>query len=132
SLAQEADTPQSRPIEATGALNILVRNVAAAGALVDLLHAHAGPEGTSIDIFANRVDALAGAGRTTLTRGQIARVLAAAQGPVRLYGFSNVLYHDVVQALGEHAVMEMSVPRALQDAAGHWSPEFLALGAERA
>ncbi len=132
SLAQQADAPQPRPIEATTELNLVSRTVPAPGALVDLLHDHASAEGTSIDIFADRVEVQTGAGRTRLAREAVAPSVASAEEPVRLYIFSNVLYYEVVAALGDRAAMEMSVPRALQDAGGNWRPEFLALDAERA
>ena len=132
SLAQQADAPPPRPIEATTDLHVVARRVQGPGALVDLLHAHAGRGGTSIDIFADRVDVLTDAGSVTLRRGAVGPALASALEPVRLYVFSNTLYHDVVAALGNRAVMEMSVPHALQDANGRWRTEFLSLEAEGA
>lgn len=131
SLAQQADAPQPRPIEATQDLNLVTRQVPGPGGLVDLLHDHASTAGTSIDIFADRIEILTSAGRTTLRGGAIGPAVASAQEPIRLYVFSNALYHDVVAALGQRAVAEMSVPRAL-GAGGSWRPEFLALDAERA
>lgn len=128
SLAQRADAPAPRPIEATTELNLVMRQVAAPGALVDLLHDHGSPDGTSIDVFADRVEV----NGTALAQGAIGAAMASAAEPVRLYVFSNVLYHDVIAALGDREVMEMSVPLALRDADGNWRPEFLALDAERA
>jgi hypothetical protein len=131
SLAQRADAPQPRPIEATEQLNLVTRPIPAPGGLVDLLHDHASTGGTSIDIFADRIDMLTAAGRTTLRGGAIGPAVAVAEAPIRLYVFSNVLYHDAAAALGDRAATEMSVPHALGTADG-WRPKFLALDAERA
>ena len=131
SLAQKADTLPARPIEATRDLHMVARPVPAPGELVDLLHDHAALDGTSIDLFADRIDVLTATGTTSVRGGAIAS-LAIPGGPVRLYVFSNALYHDVTAVLGNRPVTEMSVPRALRDAAGGWRPEFLALDAERA
>ena len=132
SLAQNADTPSPRPIEATEDLNMVERRVPTPGELVDLLHDHAAVDGTSIDLFADHIDVRTAAERTSLRGDAIASALAIPSGAVRLYVFSNALYHDVAAALGNRPVTEMSVPRALKGADGEWRPEFLALDAERA
>lgn len=131
SLAQQADPLPRRPIEATRDLNMVERRVPTPGELVDILHDHAATDGTSIDLFADRIDVLTAAGRTSLRANAIAS-LAIPAGPVRLYVFSNALYHDVAAALANRPVTEMSVPRALKSADGEWRAEFLALDAERA
>lgn len=131
SLSQRTDAPAPRPIEATEALNLVTRQILPPGGLVDLLHDHSSPNGTSIDIFADRVVLVAGAGRTILRGSAIGPAVASAAEPVRLYVFSNAFYRDVTAALGARAVAEISVPRALRSENG-WRPEFLTLDAERA
>jgi hypothetical protein len=135
SLVQNATHQPPAPFEARETLRIVQRTAEAPTGLVELLHQHDASVGTSIDVFADRVEMVTANGVRRLAPAGIAEALAGIGGPVRLYVFSNVLYNPVAAGLGNLPDRrEMTVPEALRDARAPmtaWSPDFLALSAQR-
>jgi hypothetical protein len=138
SLVQKRDpaSPEPRPVEANQAFVATRQQVFAPAAMVDHLFAH-GRNGTSLDLFADRVD-ISRAGRAEvrqLAGGDIASglaVLTPADNPVRLQVFANTFYNQVVGALEADgtAFTELTVPAALRDPERPnlaWVPAFLPL-----
>jgi len=134
SLVQSSTVKHRGPIDATQALRLVSRPVETPAGLVDLLYAHDGEAGgTSIDIFADRIELINAAGQKVVLPAQIAGSLGHLASPLRLYVFSNALYNHVAATLEGARWREMSIPEALRDPAAPdraWTPGFRELEAQ--
>lgn len=139
SLVQKNEPAPSKPqpLEARQAFVVTRQQALAPAAMVDQLFAH-GREGTSLDLFADRIE-IRVPGRKEARRlsgGDLASALGRlAQGapPVRLQVFSNALYNQVAGALEAKGVpfTELTVPAGLRDPERPslaWVPAFLQMG----
>lgn len=125
------------PVEASQAFMLTTQTVLSPAAMVDHLYAY-GRDGTSLDLFADRVELFA-PGRKAAERvagGDLASRLASlsvADLPVRLQVFSNNLYNQVLRGLeaGGTEFAELTIPAGLRDPERPnlaWTPGFLQLG----
>ncbi len=130
-LLQAGGTPvPTAPVEATTDLAGRAREPMRPGDLVRFLHARRpGADGASIDLTATRIGVRTPGRRDDDVAASALPAALPGQGPVRLYVFSHRHYAAVTERLVAAGLRwdEISVPRALADPAGGWSPGFLAL-----
>lgn len=134
SLVQHAGHTPPAALDGKSALRLVSRTVETPAGLVDLLHDHDAPAGTSIDIFADRLGVITPQGQQTMSPTEIARGFGAAARPIRLYVFSNTLYNSVAAVLGGGDWREITIPDALRDPSAPmtaWNSDFVALSAQR-
>ncbi|MGQ3214501.1 MAG: hypothetical protein ACT6U0_16500 [Shinella sp.] len=138
SLVQKGEpaSPAPRAFEAKQAFMVTRQQVLAPAAMIDHLFAH-GRSGTSLDLFADRVE-ISNAGRKEVWQlsgsDLVSRLadLTPVDDPVRLQVFSHAFYNQVAGALeaGGTAFTELTVPAALRDPERQslaWVPAFLQL-----